>query len=187
VKEKRMNASKCQRLWVLSLVWVVATIASRVDAAQPTAAALSAFAGRWQMNAEKTKMGRFGPNGQNIQRKPTFSWKFTPEGSGLRMDVYNEYPLPAPTRSMTMIADGKARQCTGPAPCLTTGGDPKEQTFAYFPINSRMVARLFYTKGEVTEYSTYAVSTDGKTFTAISWSPETPEYQNIQVFEKQSP
>jgi hypothetical protein len=48
-----------------------------------------------------------------------------------------------------------------------------------------MLMRLFYIKGKISEYSTYAVSTDGRTFTLISWSPETPEFQNIQVFEKQ--
>jgi metallo-beta-lactamase class B len=146
---------------------------------------LSAFVGRWQMNADKTKMGRFGPNGKNLQRGPTFTWVFTPEGPGLKMDVYYEYPQPAPTRSMTMIADGRPRACEGPAPCLTTGGNPQEQTYAYSMIESRMVARLFFDKGQVVEYSTYAVSPDGKTFTSISWSPETPEYQNIQVFDRQ--
>ena len=146
---------------------------------------LSAFAGRWQMNAAKTKMGRFGPNGKNISRGPTFTWIFTPEGPGLRMDVYYEYPQLAPTRSMTMIADGKQRPCEGKAPCLTTGGNPKEQFYAYSLIEPRMVARLFYDKGQIVEYCTYAVSQDGKTFTSISWSPETPEYQNIQVFDKQ--
>jgi metallo-beta-lactamase class B len=151
----------------------------------PSANDLSAFVGRWQMNAAKTKMGRFGPNAKNISRGPTFTWTFTPDGPGLRMDVYYEYPQPAPTRTMTMVADGKQHPCEGQAPCLTTGGNPKEQFYAYYPIESRMVARLFYDKGKIVEYCTYAVSQDGKTFTSISWSPETPEYQNIQVFDKQ--
>lgn len=164
-------------------------LALGLGVAAPTAMAqskndLSAFAGRWLMNAANTKMGRMGPNGKNIARSPTFTWVFTPEGKGLRMDVYNEYPQPEPTRSMTVITDAKARPCLSKT-CLTTGGDPKAQTYAYWQMDSHMLARLFYTKGEVEEYSTYAVSHDGKVLTIISWSPNTPQWQNIQVFDKQ--
>jgi hypothetical protein len=180
-----MSSGKKIRYAVFAIAATICIGSVALCAAAEPAGNLGAFAGRWQMNAAKTKMGRFGPNGKNLARSPTFTWTFTPQGKGLRMDVYNEYPQPAPTRSMTMIADAKPRPCEGSAPCLTTGGNPKEQTYAYFWINPRMVARLFYTRGEVTEYSTYALSTDGKTFTSISWSPETPEYQNIQVFDKQ--
>ncbi len=48
------------------------------------------------------------------------------------------------------------------------------------------VARLFWIKGKPYDYSTMCVSTDGKTLTLISWGPETPQYQNIQVFDKQT-
>jgi hypothetical protein len=152
-----------------------------------TAHDVSAFAGRWQMNAAKTKMGRMGPTGQNIVRAPTFTWIFTPEGQGLRMDVYNEYPQPAPTRTMTLIPDGKLRKCdsANKTACLTRGGDPSEQTYVYHQIDPRLVARIFYIKGEVYEYSHYTVSRDGKTFTVVSWGPDTPEYHNIQVFDRQ--
>jgi hypothetical protein len=148
---------------------------------------LSAFVGRWQMNAAKTKMGRMGPTGQNIVRANTFSWVFTPDGPGLRMDVYTEYPQPAPTRTMTLIPDGKVRSCdaSNTTACLTRGGDPREQTYVYHHIDPHMVVRVFYIKGEVYEYSHYTVSKDGKTFTSVSWGPETPEFHNIQVFDKQ--
>jgi hypothetical protein len=161
---------------------VLAASASVANAASATG--LEAFVGRWQMNVAKTKMGRMGPNGKNIVRAPTFTWVFTADGRGLKMDVYSEYPQPAPTRTMTVIADQKARPCLSQT-CLTTGGDPNEQTYAYYRMDSHMLARLFYTKGQVVEYSSYAVSMDGKVLTIISWSPETPEYQNIQVFDKQ--
>jgi hypothetical protein len=161
--------------------------ASAAAMAAQSAGGLEAFAGKWQMNAAKTKMGREGPNGKNIARSPTFTWIFTPEGQGLRMDVYAEYPQPAPTRTMTMVADGKQRGCDSQnkGACLTTGGKPDEQTYAYFKMDAHMVARLFYDKGKVVEYSTYSVSTDGKTLSIVSWSPETPEWHNIQVFDKQ--
>ena len=146
---------------------------------------LDAFAGRWQMNAQKTQMGRMGPNGANIRRSPTFTWMFTPKPYGLQMDVYAEYPQPKPTRTMTVIADAKKHPCQGPGPCLTTGGDPKQQFYAYYKMDDHMLARLFYDKGEVVEYSSYSVSKDGKTLAIVSWSPDTPEFHNIQVFDKQ--
>jgi hypothetical protein len=146
---------------------------------------LSAFAGKWVVNLGKTKMGRMGPNGKNLARDPTFTWIFTPEGGGLRMDVYEKYPQPAPTRTMTLITDAKERGCRSDGSCLTTGGNAKDQTYRYWQMDDRMLARLFYVKGKVDEYSTYAVSTDGKTLTIVSWSPDTPEWQNIQVFDKQ--
>lgn len=166
---------------------VSTAFAQSAPAAAQSKPDLSKFAGRWQMNAAKTKMGRMGPTGANIVRSPTFTWTFTPEGPGLRMDVYTEYPQPAPTRTMTLIPDGKLRGCDtkNKTACLTGGGDPKDQTYVYHYLDSHLVARVFYIKGEVYEYSHYTVSRDGKTFTAVSWGPDTPEYHNIQVFDKQ--
>jgi hypothetical protein len=65
------------------------------------------------------------------------------------------------------------------------GGNPSEQTYEYHQIDARLVVRSFFIKGRVSEYSIYAVSVDGKTFTMIAWSPETPYWQNIQVFTRQ--
>jgi hypothetical protein len=179
-----VRMSQMNRLAAFAMVMGLGLAASVAPAAAPSATDLSGFVGRWQMNMEKTKMGRMGPNGKNLARNPTFTWVFTKDGPGLRMDVYNEYPLPKPTRSMTMIADGQKRGCHPTAPCLTTGGNPLEQQYAYFKIADHMVARLFYEKGKIVEYSTYGLAEDGKSFTSVSWSPETPEYQNIQVFDK---
>lgn len=83
-----------------------------------------------------------------------------------------------------MIADGKLRPCQGPGPCLTSGGDPTQQTYAYWQMDDHMVARLFYQSGKIYEYSHYAVSADGKRLVITSWSPETPEFNNFQVFDK---
>ena len=146
---------------------------------------LDAFAGKWRMNAAKTHMGREGPTGVQTVRDPTFTWQFTPKPYGLQMDVYAKYPQPAPTRTMTVIADAKPHPCAGEKPCLTSGGDPKQQTYTYFKMDDHMLARLFYEKGQVVEYSSYSVSKDGKTLVIVSWSPDTPEFHNIQVFDKQ--
>lgn len=147
---------------------------------------LSSYAGRWMMDPSKTKMGRFGPNGRNIDRDPTFTWVFTPAKQGLKMEVFYKWPQAKPERTMTVITDEKPHPCDSSGqPCLTTGGNPQLQTYSYYYMNPHMIARLFYTGKKVEEYSTYATSENGKVLTIISWSPETPEYQNIQVFNKQ--
>ncbi len=159
--------------------------ASALSAAAQSAHDLGAFAGRWQINAAKTKMGRVGANGQTTVRSPTFTWVFTPDGAGLRWDIYAEYPQPAPTRSMALVPDGKLRPCMVVGSCLSTGGAARDQTYAHFRTDSHLLTRTFYVKGQIAEYNTYSVSMDGKTFTTISWSPADPENQNIQVFDRQ--
>jgi hypothetical protein len=157
-----------------------------LPACAQTAKDLSAFVGRWQIDLSKTRMGRFGPSGQNMVRAASFTFIFEPEKHGLLIHVYEKYPQPAPTRTMNINLNGKLHSCENAAvACLTVGGDAAEQSYAYHKVDSHMLVRLFYLKGSISEYSTYAVSTDGKSFTMMSWSAETPEYQNIQVFEKQ--
>jgi hypothetical protein len=185
--EKFMSSLRLFRHAAMATIMVLGLGAFAPSFGAESGKGLEAFVGRWQMNAAKTRMGREGPNGKNLARSPTFTWTFTPDGPGLRMDVYAEYPQPAPTRTMTLVADGKQRGCDtkNKGACLTTGGKPDEQVYAYFKMDTHMLARLFYDKGKVVEYSSYAVSTDGKTLSIVSWSPETPEWHNIQVFDKQ--
>lgn len=142
---------------------------------------LSAFVGRWKIDLSRTHMNR----GNNISRSPSFTFVFSSEGPGLKLDIYSEYPQPAPTRSNPIVPDHKLRSCQTSTGCLTVGGDPTDQSFAYFQIDPHMLMRVFYEKGKVSEYSTYAVSADGKTFTMIAWGSEAPDRQNIQVFDKQ--
>jgi hypothetical protein len=146
---------------------------------------LSPFMGTWKINPDKTKMGRNGPTGENILRSTTFTFVFVPDGQGVRMDVYSVYPLPAPTRTARVVTDGHPLPCESKPSCLTIGGDPSDQTYAWYKMDSHMLARLFWVKGKPYDYSTMCVSRDGKSLTLISWAPETPEYQNIQVFDKQ--
>jgi hypothetical protein len=146
---------------------------------------LSAFAGQWRINLENTRMGRFGPTGNNLFRTPTRTFIFTPDGKNLQHSIYAQYPAPKPDRTLAVIVDGKHHPCEDPVSCLSTGGSAKEQSFVYQQVDSHVLLRIFYVKDKIDEYSTYVVSTDGKTFTVITWSPETPHWQNIQVFNKQ--
>lgn len=146
---------------------------------------LDAFMGTWKINPAKTKMGRNGPDAPNILRSTTFTFKFVPDGKGVRMDVYAEDAQPSPTRMARVVTGGVVLPCESKDSCLTAGGDPKEQTYAWYKVDDHVLARLFWVKGKPYDYSSMCVSTDGKTLTLISWAPETPQYQNIQVFDKQ--
>jgi hypothetical protein len=162
---------------------VLLCIAVPVVRAQ-TGEEISPFIGTWKVNPEKTKMGRNGPNAPNILRSKSFTFIFVPDGKNVRMDVYTEYPQAAPNRMARVITD-KVLPCESKDSCLTAGGNPKEQTYAWYKIDSHLLSRLFWIKDKVYDYSTMCVSIDGKTLTLISWSPDTPQYQNIQVFDKQ--
>lgn len=168
----------------LAFAVLLFSIASASANAQP-ANDLSAFLGRWQVNLAKTKLGRNGPNSPAQTRDPAYTYAFAPEGNGLRMDVYAKYSPDATPRSSPIVADNKLHPCQVPTGCQNSPGNPADQSSIYTPIDQHMFTRVFFSRGKPIEYSTYSVSADGKTFTMINWSPETPEYQNIQVFDKQ--
>ena len=153
--------------------------------AQAPAGGLQAYVGTWRINPGMTKMGVQGPSTPTPLRDPTFTWKFAPTANGLQMDVYEKYPAPEPTRTLTINPDGKIHPCETVKPCLPSGGDPKEQSYAYHKVDGHMISRLFYVKGKIAEYDTYAVSADGKILTIVAWHAPTPEYQNVQVFDRQ--
>ena len=170
----------------LALLAVVLALGpATVTSAAETAAGLQAFVGTWKINPAKTHMGVNGPGTPTPLRDPTFTWIFTPQSYGLQMDVYEKYPLPAPTRTLKIHADGRARPCETATSCLPSGGDPKQQSYAYHRLDDHMISRLFYVQGEITEYDTYAVSADGSTLVIVAWHAPTPEYQNVQVFDRQ--
>lgn len=153
--------------------------------AQTAGGGLETYVGTWKLNPSKTKMGVNGPSTPTPLRDPTFTWVFEAKPYGLQMNVYEKYPLPAPTRTLMINPDGKIHPCQTAAPCLPSGGDPKDQAYAYHKIDDHMISRLFYVKGKIAEYDTYSVSRDGKTLAIVAWHAPTPEYQNVQVFDKQ--
>jgi hypothetical protein len=146
---------------------------------------LDAFIGTWTINLEKSTMGRAGPTGTQTRRSSTFTWVFTPDGPDLRMEIYREFPAPTPAKTLQVIPDGEQHVCALKESCLSSPGDPAEQSYAFSQVNSNVLARVFQVRGTNVEYNIYAVSQDGMTFVATSWNPETPEYHNVQVFEKQ--
>lgn len=155
------------------------------SSAQTGAGSLSPFVGKWKLNIPKSHMGFDGPNVVTPMRGPTFTWIFTPTATGLKQEVYDAYPAPAATRMLMVTPDGKPYPCTTTTSCLPGGGDPKDQTIAYYRLDDHMLARISYVKGQILEYDSYSVSEDGKTFVIVAWKGPTPQWQNVQVFDKQ--
>ena len=146
---------------------------------------LSPFVGVWRVNLEKSRMGRAGPGGETQARAETFTWVYRSKGANLAWDIYHEYPQEKPSKSMTVIPDGRYRPCEMDESCLSRPGDPKEQSYAFWQMTPYTFARVFQVKGKPVEYNVYAAAPDGKSFTTTVWSPETPQWQTVMVFEKQ--
>lgn len=163
---------------------VAIALAASPAAAQSVAAGLAPFVGTWTINLDRSAMGRAGPGGVQTRRAPTFTWRFTPNTEGLKMEIFAQFPAPAAAKTLLVRADGKQHVCELQESCLGTPGDPKEQTYAFTLSNPNVLVRVFEIRGKPVEYNVYAVSADGKSFVATSWNPETPEFQNVQVFEK---
>jgi hypothetical protein len=143
---------------------------------------LSAFVGRWQINAAKSRLMKYGPNGKNELKSATYTFVFTSVGPGLKLDAYNENLQPAPSRSIAVLLDRKPHPCTGI--CVVPGVQPG-QTYTFFPIDPHFFARTTVVNSKTIEFLTYTLSTDGKTLTMITSSADTPEWQSSYVFEKQ--
>ena len=148
--------------------------------------ALQPFVGTWKLNIPKSHMGFDGPTVITPMRGPNFTWIFAARPYGLQQDVYDAYPSAGPAaRTIEVIPDGKPHPCKTVQSCLPGGGDPKDQTIAYWRLDDHMLARVSYVKGQILEYDSYSVSEDGKTFVVTAWKAPHPEWQNVQVFDRQ--
>src|SRR6266568_8216013 len=184
--EDKMKMKRVMFPTIAALLTGLILSASNLPARAQSSDELSAFIGRWQNNTAETKLNRTGPNGKNTPRGATYTFILADHDQGLHLDVYNEYPQPTPSRSMDIVTDRAEHPCTGS--CIEAGGAHSKsasvQTYAYYPINSHMMARLGYTDGKISEYLIYAVSSDGKTLSMINWNPETPNWQNMYIFNR---
>lgn len=148
---------------------------------------LNGFIGQWQINLSKTTLNRKGPNGKYTPRAATYTNIFSIRGKNLKMEVFNHYPQAAPSRSMAIITDEKEHICK--PGCTEIGGPADDgtrvETHTYYKIDPHMVVRLTRVNGKMTEYLMFGLSADGKTMTQVIWSPGTPEWQTVYVYDKQ--
>ena len=128
--------------------------------------------GTWQMDVAKSFSHR-------ADESPTFATQhmriLAPDGDGLRNSLYMT-PTSAPSYSYSAKLDGIDH------PDPLPGG--KDRTLAHWHLAPDLIVRLQKKDGKPSEWVIYAVSSDGQTFTSISWVPNHPELQDIQVFTR---
>jgi hypothetical protein len=127
--------------------------------------------GTWKMDQSKSINNRRGDHAtyptQHIRT-------LAAEGDGLRNTLLNS-PTSAPAYSYSAKLDGQDHP------------DPrgrKDQTLAHWRLAPDFIVRLQKTNGKSSEWVVYTVSADGKVFTSVSWVPEHPELQDLEVFTR---
>jgi hypothetical protein len=128
--------------------------------------------GRWLMDQTKSVNNRGGDHATF----PTQHVRvLAPEANGVRNTLFDS-PTSSPNYSYAAPFDGKDH------PDPRTPG--KDQTLAHWHLAPDLIVRQQKTDGKTSEWVIYTVSSDGKTFTSISWVPSKPELQDVQVFTR---
>ena len=55
----------------------------------------------------------------------------------------------------------------------------------HWRLSPYLMVRMVKMNGTPNEYAIYAISSDGNVLTTTSWDPPTPQYHNVQVYERQ--
>lgn len=131
--------------------------------------------GRWKINIAKSTF-----NGSRAN-SDTFTWIFEVEGDRIRHSLYDVYPADKPNRSYAVKLNG------------TETSDPHGlglgETVSWWPIDRSTMFRQVTRNGVPAERVIYAVSSDGKVFTATVWQPNNPNpkgVSNLMYFDRQS-
>ena len=128
--------------------------------------------GKWMMDQTRSVNNRGGDHATF----PTQHVRIlAPEGNGVRNTLANT-PTSSPQYSYSAPFDGKDH------------ADPRfparDQTLAHWHLAPDVIVRKQITDGKTSEWVIYTVSSDGRTFTSISWAPSNPELQDVQVFTR---
>jgi hypothetical protein len=128
--------------------------------------------GKWMMDQARSVNNRGGDHATF----PTQHVRIlAPDGNGVRNTLANT-PTAAPQYSYAAPFDGKDH------------ADPRfpgrDQTLAHWHLAPDVIVRQQKTDGKTSEWVIYTVSADGNTFTSISWAPNRPDLQDVQVFTR---
>jgi hypothetical protein len=144
-------------------------------------------------------LGHFRALAQEDSAAPIFGiWKMD-----LSQSIRNRDGKPTPlvdpiTRIVTPDGDGFQMSVTnrpGAKPSVYTGkfdgkdypddrAPGKGRTLAHWRITPNVIARLQKSNGTPVEWVIYTVSTDGNTFSAISWVPDKPQFVEWEVYTR---
>jgi hypothetical protein len=129
--------------------------------------------GAWKLDPDKSVMNRAG--GAPVHPTRSVTRIISVEGDGYRMNASSA--AGAAAGGYFARFDGKEY----PDP----HGPGKGEVAIHWRLNPYLMVRLVKMNGVPTEYATYAISSDGNVLTTTSWEPATPEYHNVQVYERQ--
>src|SRR5690349_14862856 len=128
--------------------------------------------GTWKMDQARSINNRGGDHATY----PTQHMRIlAPEAGGVRNTLANT-PTSSPVYSYSAELDGKEH------PDPRAGG--KDRTLAHWQLAPDLIVRLQKTSGKPSEWAIYTVSADGSVFTSISWVPDHPELQDLEVFTR---
>lgn len=143
--------------------------------------------GMWKINLPASRYERAGKPGPTPPA--TLTWTYTAEKDGLRMSVYPNGLAPQPARSYFFKWDGKEY----PDP----QGLNLHESVIFWRMDRRMLTRLVlgYLSDEDraakrnprrVEWVAWSLSEDEKTLAITAWTPTTPQWQNVQIFDRVS-
>jgi hypothetical protein len=165
-----MSKSFAAGLVVVTLAMTLAFAQSR--ASGQAAKSIDPIFGRWMMDQTRSVNNRGGDHATF----PTQHVRIlAPEGDGVRNTLANS-PTSPPQYSYSAPFDGKDH-----ADSRTPG---RNQTLAHWHLSPDLIVRQQKTDGKTSEWVIYTVSADGKVFTSISWAPDRPDLQDVQVFTR---
>lgn len=133
--------------------------------------------GTWKLDLAKSVMNRDG--GAPVHPTRPATRVFAVEGDGYRMSVFDDGALGGTAAARVYFARFDGKEYPDPH------GPGKGEIAIHWRLSPYLIVRLVKTNGTPTEYATYAVSSDGNVLTTTSWDPATPEYHNVQVYERQ--
>jgi hypothetical protein len=152
----------------MALSWVtIRACAQEANSSDP-------IVGAWKLDPEKSVMNRAG--GDPVHPTRSVTRVIAIEGDGYRMNA-NAKGDAAPTGGYFARFDGKEY----PDP----HGPGHGEVAIHWRLSPYLMVRLVKMNGTPTEWATWAVSSDGNVLTTTSWEPATPEYHNVQVYERQ--
>ena len=176
-----------RRFALTAVVVALAGIHAAGQAPQKVEGTQDPLIGVWKINLPASRYERSGKPGPTPAA--TLTWTYTPEKDGLRMSVYPQGLAPQPARSYFFKWDGQEH----PDP----QGPNLHESVIFWRMDRRMLTRLVlgYASDEDraakrnprrVEWVAWTVSEDDKTLAITSWTPTTPQWQNVQIFDRVS-
>ncbi len=172
---------------LIAIVFALASSHAQAQAPQKVEGGPDPLIGVWKLNLPASRYERSGKPGTTPPA--TLTWTYTAEKDGLRMSVYPNGLAPQPARLYFFKWDGQEY----PDP----QGPTLHESVIFWRMDRHMLTRLVlgYASDEDraakrnprrVEWVAWSLSEDEKTLAITAWTPTTPQWQNVQIFDRVS-